>query len=222
MSKKRIITSLLAAMLASTSLPAEAAVVKLTSPADFIYSTTTIDFDDAPDRAVANTRYLSQGIEFSRDDGFEIVLDDWQSAGRVTTSPPNVIATIKTSAAGPPWVMHLNAAFSAPTFEVGAFFGNDQGYGYTATTLRIFDLHGVLLGSVAVRTNNNTSVDQFIGLRSDVPFYSARFENNGEWLCIILDDLAFTVPEPATLLLLGLGAFALLRNRRMKDNRILS
>ena len=110
--------------------------------------------------------------------------------------------------------MHLNATFSSPIYELGAFFGNDQGYGYTATTLSIFDPDGVLLGSVVVPTNNNMSVDQFIGLRSDMAFYSARFENNGDWLCIILDDMTFTVPEPATICLLGLGVIILRRRQR--------
>jgi len=211
---KPIIILLTAALLFNISGVGKATIAQLTSPAEFIYPTTTIDFDDGSNLTVANTRYLDLGVEFSRDDSFDILLTNWQSSGRVTTSPPNVLATVKTSPTGPPWVMHLNASFSSPTFELGAFFGNDQGYGYTATTLSIFDLHNVPLGSVAVRTNDNTSVDQFIGLRSDVPFYSARFENNGDWLCIILDDVAFTVPEPATVLLLGLGGFALLRKRR--------
>lgn len=211
---KPIIILLTAALLFNISGVGKATIVQLTSPAEFIYPTTTIDFDDGSNLTVANTRYLDLGVEFSRDDSFDILLTNWQSSGRVTTSPPNVLATVKTSPTGPPWVMHLNATFSFPILELGAFFGNDQGYGYTATTLSIFDLHNVPLGSVAVRTNDNTSVDQFIGLRSDVPFYSARFENNGDWLCIILDDVAFTVPEPATVLLLGLGGLVLLRKRR--------
>ena len=211
MLKKPIITFLMAAMLLTASVPGAAAIVQLTSPTEFIYPATTIDFDDGLHLTVANTRYLDLGVEFSRDDGFEIVLYDWQ--GRVTTSPPNVLATVKTSPSGPPWVMHLNATFSWPIFELGAFFGNDQGYDYTATTLSIFDPDAVLLGSVTVPTNDNTSVDQFIGLRSDVPFYSARFENNGTWLAVALDDMIFTIPEPSSVLLLGLGSLAFLRKR---------
>lgn len=202
----------MAAVLLTASVPGAATIVQLTSPAEFIYPTTTIDFDDGPHRTVANTRYLAEGVEFSRDDGFEILLDDWQ--GQVTTSPPNVIATVKFLPSIPTWVMHLNATFSSPIYELGAFFGNDQGYGYTATTLSIFDPDGVLLGSVVVPTNNNMSVDQFIGLRSDMAFYSARFENNGDWLCIVLDDMTFTVPEPATICLLGLGVIILRRRQR--------
>ncbi len=207
---KPIIILLTAALLFNISGVGKATIAQLTSPAEFIYPTTTIDFDDGSNLTVANTRYLDLGIEFSRDDGYGVVLYEEQ----FTTSPPNVLATVKTSPTGPPWVMHLNASFSSPTFELGAFFGNDQGYGYTATTLSIFDLHNVPSGSVTVLTNNNNRTDQFIGLRSDVPFYSARFENNGTWLSVSLDDMIFTVPEPATVLLLGLGGFALLRKRR--------
>jgi hypothetical protein len=210
MLKKPIIV-LMVAMLLITSVPGAAAIVPLTSPAEFIYPANTIDFDDGPHETVANTRYLSQGVEFSRDDGFEIVLYD---VGQDTTSPPNVLATVKTSPSGPPWVMHLNTTFSSPIFELGAFFGNDQGYGYTATTLKVFDCDGALLGSVRVPTNNNNKVDQFIGLRSNIPFYSARFENNGIWLAVLIDDMTFTIPEPTTVLLLGLGSLSLLRKRK--------
>jgi hypothetical protein len=180
------------------------------SPAEFIYPVTTLNFDDGPSDTVANTRYLAQGVAFLRDDDYDVLLYDIQSIGHGTTSPPNVISTIAYLPTIP-WAMHLNATFSAPIYELGAFFGNDQGYGYTATTLSIFDHEGVFLDSVVVPTNDNTAVDQFIGLRSDVAFYSARFENNGEWLAISLDDMIFTVPESATILLLGLGALGLIR-----------
>jgi hypothetical protein len=212
---KKPIIILMAAMLLIISVRGAATIVQLTSPAEFIYPTTAIDFDDGPKGTVANTRYLAQGVAFSRDDGFEILLDDWQSLGWVTTSPPNVLVTIKFPA--PTWVMHLNATFTSPIFEIGAFFGNDQGYGYSETKLSIFDSYGVLLGSVRMPTNNNTSLDQFIGLRSDVPFYSARFENNGQWLAVCIDDITFTVPEPCTLSLLVLGGLALRRKSKVKN-----
>jgi hypothetical protein len=208
-----IIILLTAVLLFNISGVGKATIVQLTSPAEFIYPTTTIDFDDGPHLTIANTRYLDLGVEFSRDDGYGVVLYEEP----FTTSPPNALATVGAPIPGypaPTWVMHLNVSFSSPTFELGAFFGNDQGYGYTAMTLSIFDLHNVLLDSVTVLTNNNNRVDQFIGLRSDVPFYSARFENNGMWLAVVLDDMIFTVPEPATVLLLGLGGLALLRKRR--------
>ncbi|GAG25921.1 unnamed protein product, partial [marine sediment metagenome] len=93
MLKKQILIWLAVGTLLSTSVVGKAAIVQLTSPAEFIYPTTTIDFDDAPDGTVANTRYLAQGVEFSRDDGLDIVLND---SGQDTTSPPNYLATIKT------------------------------------------------------------------------------------------------------------------------------
>jgi hypothetical protein len=107
----------------------------------------------------------------------------------------------------------LDVTFLQPTFEIGAFFGNDDPeFDFTTITLSVFDKNGNLLGSYPRTANENTSVDQFLGIRSDVPFYSARFENNGETRCIVLDDMSFSVPEPCTLLLLGLGA-AIVRKR---------
>ncbi|MDD5064327.1 MAG: PEP-CTERM sorting domain-containing protein [Phycisphaerae bacterium] len=215
MLKKQILICLVGTLL-SVSVVGEADIIQLMSPSEFIYSATTLSFDDGPSGAAANTRYLDKGVEFSRDDGYDIFLYDVQSLGDVTTSPPNVIATVAKFPAITTWAMHLNAIFSSPIYELGAFFGNDQGYGYTATTLSIFDIDGVLLDSVVVPTNNNTNVDQFIGLRSDVAFYFARFENNGEWLAVNLDDMVFTVPEPATVFLLGLGGLAIIRKSSLK------
>ena len=182
---------------------ASAAIIQLSSPAEITCAATTINFDGFPDRTIANTLFQEQGIVFSRDDGFAIPILNWADLGRVTKSPPNVIATIAGNFQGQPvpFVTHLNASFTKSIFELGAFFGNDQGFGgYTETTLSVFDSNDVSLGSVSISTNNNTSVDQFIGLASTAPFFSARFENNGTDLSVVLDDVKFAtqVPEPPT------------------------
>jgi hypothetical protein len=60
-------------------------------------------------------------------------------------------------------------------------------------------------------------VDQFIGLRSDVAIARARFDNNGDSLSVVLDDLTFggvTVPEPGTLALLAVIVAVLAAARR--------
>ena len=98
------------------------------------------------------------------------------------------------------------------------FFGNDQGYGFTQEILNVYDKYGALLGSVGVPTNDNTSVDQFIGLSSTVPFYSGQVVNYGTtYLAVVVDNVEFsTTPEPSSLLLLGSGALAFLRLRRRR------
>ena len=119
----------------------------------------------------------------------------------------------------PTFATDLNLSFTGPVFELGAFFGNDQGFGgYTATTLSVFDVNHTLLGSVTVPTNNNTSVDQFIGLDSTIPFFSAQFANNGTSLSVVLDDVKFSspVPEPTSSSLLIFGGIALLALKRRR------
>jgi hypothetical protein len=182
----------------------------LTSPSQFIYSKTTINFDDGPDRAYANSRYLGQGVSFSRDDGGQALLYNWQSIGRSTTSSPNVLCTIAYYDTNYhyDYTTNLNVNFLQPTYEIGAFFGNDErGFDFSRCTLSIYDQQDNVLGTYSLGANMNTSVDQYLGLRSDVPFYRASFENNGETKAVVIDNLSFSVvPEPATILLLGLGA----------------
>ena len=196
-----------------------AGVLRVNSPADMPI-TTTIGFDGYASDTVANGLYAAQGITFTRDDGAAIPLWDCTSDGRATTSPPNVLATLMVP--NKSWVSHLNVVSASPLLGIGAYFGNDQADPrFSSMRLSAFDLSGHLLGSVQVAVNNNTSVDQFIGLRSDVPFSRARFENldNAQvpstWFAVVIDDLVVAaVPEPAALWVFAVAMTCLLRRIR--------
>ena len=159
----------------------------------------TINFDDHPANVAVNTLYQSQGITFTRDDGQGIPIFDWSSLGRTTTSPPNVLATLYQPPFSNSYVTHLNVVADAPLVGLGAYFGNDQGSpDFAFIRLTAYDASDQVVGSVDVAVNNNTSVDQFVGLTSVVPFVRARFENfasdgtpSGGY-SVILDDLTVT------------------------------
>jgi hypothetical protein len=195
-------------------------VVQLTSPNVFSNSSTLLNFDDGVDLQIANTLYLGQGVVFSRDDGQGVAISNWVNSGRNTTSSPNVLTTIGAPIPGYPattWTTHLNANFAVPVYEVGAYFGNDQlVYGILESiTLSAYGDNHIFLGLVTVKANRNTSVDQFIGLSSNEPIYSVRFQNNGSTnYAVTIDNFLFTqIPEPASLLLLGLGGLLLRRKK---------
>ncbi len=203
----------LLATLSSAAGSASATLTPLSSPAQ-ITDGLTLNFDGYPDRTIANSLFATEGIIFTRDDSASIFLLDFNAAGRVTTSPNNVIATISGSGVSI-WATHLNVLSSTPLSAAGAYFGNDQADpDFTRIRMSVFGVSNNLLGSVDVAANNNTSVDQFIGLQSDVPFSRIRFDNltssgNQSLLySVILDDFVFataTVPEPANLTLVGFG-----------------
>jgi hypothetical protein len=173
------------------------AISALNSPAD-IPNRITVSFDGYPDGTVANTLFQSQGVTFTRDDGLNIYLMDWTAAGRLTTSPDDVLATIRTFE--PTWATHLNVTSAFPLYATGAYFGNDQSaVDFARIRMSAYGSAGELLGFVEVTANNNTHVDQFIGLRSDIPFSRIRFENlnaagtPSESYSVVIDDLVFAL-----------------------------
>jgi hypothetical protein len=203
-------------------------VTELSGPGDFTGPTALIDFDGVPDGTAANTLYSGLGVGFSNCtplpcSSAPIPIEDWTEPplSRVTTSATNVIATtLDYEGSGSEFSDYLDLLFTSPTFEVGAYFGNDQGLQPTLQMqISAFDITGALIGTVLVDENANTDVDQFAGLRSDsTPFYRARFEHllaQGD-ISVVLDDVRFTsaVPEPAGAGLLGFGLVLLARRQR--------
>lgn len=206
----------LGTMLFFTAQARSQVITQLTSPEQMSSGRTTIQFDDFPHLTPAQNSYLPLGVQFTRDDGISPRIYD-VSGYFQTMSAPNVIATVSTSVFEP-FTTHLNAVFTIPVFEIGAFFGNDQvsAGSFISQTLTVYDSLGNLLGGVTVASNNNSNVDQFIGLRSSVPFSRARFNNDGtNNLAVLLDDFVFTpVPEPGAMALFGLVAACATAYRR--------
>ena len=230
MSGKYAFTVLMAlVILCIAAVPAGAAIIQLYSPAQ-ISSPTTIDFDGNASGTVLNTLYQGQGITFTRDDGQAIPIYDWSALGRTTTSPDNVLATVLDFSINTSYVTHLNILSSTPLFAMGAFFGNDQtAWDFATIRMSVFGLANEFLGAVEVSANVNTSVDQFIGIQSDIPFARVRLENlnaNGSpslSYSVIIDDLMFapaSVPEPATMGLVGLGLLGIITAVRRFDRQV--
>src|SRR5882672_3513809 len=150
-----------------TVAPAFAVVVPLSGPGDFITPTTVANFDAWPEYTVANNLYTSQGLTLSLPAGGNMPVYDWNAIYRITTSSPNVVAAI--GGPGFNFSTAIDANFSAPITEVGAYMGNDQGIydgSFQDFQLSLYDASNILLGSLTISANQNTSVDQFMGLRS--------------------------------------------------------
>ncbi|HTD85191.1 MAG TPA: PEP-CTERM sorting domain-containing protein [Candidatus Binatia bacterium] len=185
----------------------------------------TVNFDGYSDLSIANRLFQNQGMVFARDDGAQIFLLDWTALNRTTSSPDNVLATLLGFKA-PIWASHLNLLPTQPLIGVGAYFGNDQADpDFTTMRMSAYGTDGTPLGSVQVRANDNTSVDQFIGLTSDAPIGWVRFDNlnsagdQSANYAVVIDDLMFVplaaVPEPSTFALIAIGVLviALARGR---------
>ncbi len=202
-------------------------VIQLLSPDDLSTNRTTLFFDEHSHDTPGNTLYETLGLTFGRDDGGVIPIIDLVSYGFQSPSPNNILFTGLHPAIGSTqtFATHLIANSLQPLMEIGAFFGNDQYIPeYAFTRMSIFGTANELLGSLDVTVNNNGHVDQFIGLRSAIPFYRVRFENftvtgvPSPGYGVALDDLAFTpVPEPSAGILVVLGVATLLCIRAKRD-----
>ncbi len=186
-------SAVLAAMMMVVSANASAALITaLTGFGDFTSTTTSSqDFESS-----INTSVFT----------FDATAATYTAAAAtsgVTSSGSRVLVEF-------PGVSPLRAGFTSDVFEIGMIFGNDDTAAFTAT-LAVFDASDVLLGSVTATPNGNDFADQFIGLRSDMAIRSMTISYGGATCCAIaIDDFtvgfeAATVPEPATLTLLGLG-----------------
>jgi hypothetical protein len=199
----------------------------LNSPSD-INDPITITFDSYASGTVATNLYQNQGITFSRDDGQPVFIYSWQPLFGTTVSEPNVLATVTLPGAST-YATQLNVQSSNPMYAMGAYFGNDQNNpDYAFTQLSVYGLSGQLLGSVEVAVNNNSSVDQFIGIQSDIPFTEATFQNlnsSGDpstLYAVAIDNLSYSlVPEPmaSSFLVLMLTSFIFLKAKKLTTRK---
>jgi hypothetical protein len=219
-----------AVVLAGLSGPvaeSHATVFQLNSPASYVGPRNTISFEGYADQTAANNLYQGQGITFARDDGRNVFIENVTSRGWTTVSGSNTLATTGNATTSWTYVTHLNVYSSTPLQAAGAFFGNDQTiFGtsdFTSIRLSIYDASEHFLGSVGVTANQNSFIDQFVGLQSDTPFTHIRFENltsaatPSSYFSVLIDDFTYAaVPEPGCLQMLGasLAIFVLRRRTR--------
>ena len=112
-------------------------------------------------------------------------------------------------------ILTLDITFPDGVTEVGAFYL--MGHPGNAIKLSVFDEALNLIEAVKVLPEEMPYQpgpygfnEGFVGLATDVPFTTARFQADNT--TFVIDDLHFT-PEPATLLLLALGGVLLMVRR---------
>jgi hypothetical protein len=139
------------------------------------------------------------------------------AAGGVTPSGTQGLWLVPTPLTAP-----LVATLSSKYNAIGLIFGNDDFGLVFDAILTVYD-GAANLGSVIVTSNANDFADQFIGLSSTVAFDRVEISYErpeAQSLGIYLDDFRLgapaTVPEPASLALLGVGFAGLAAMRRRK------
>lgn len=213
MFKKTLTKILLIALTFVTCHSNAALITQINAPNEFLSLQTVLDFEELSGYYElgkpalyegVNELYEELGVNISNVGSAPVPALNWgERLGRTTSSGTMVIGTISSFRFdGPQFSNSLDLQFKGGVTEVGAYFGNDLFTNFTKQTLSVFDIDNNLLGSVFMTPNLNTSVDQFIGLRSNVSIHKAVFENDAiNILSVVLDDISFSklvpVPEPS-------------------------
>lgn len=195
-------------VLSSASL----ATAEIVTPLDFSAEAIRINFDVFPDGAnVADgtsvtSQYAQWGVLFSGPSAPRANGQHQDHYGPLA-SPPNVLIAGDSQI----WLNFIDpfSGLDAPTSAVGAdiIFRNTG----DVTTLEVFDEFGVSLGSVTTPPDTDVGDEVFIGF-SDPLIYSATFFFDTGDPTVGIDNLIMEpVPEPATILILGLGCIGWLR-----------
>jgi hypothetical protein len=218
---KNLLTSIILAIAAGTSLSAQAALVTYTDRASFLAASsgfTTIDFDaQNPAGPSSFTNYnpsLNIGsVTFNQAEGGLYVFGGSYYFTLLTSS----YLSQDSGFSG------INVSFANPVYGVGMDLGIP--FPWDSPDLSaIFNLsNGDTVTTTAPQLTGPPAGMNFFGFYSDTAFSS--FNLNGPSHALSLDDLSFTsqapqapqsVPEPATLALLGLGLYGIAASRRRR------
>lgn len=208
-------------------LSAGAAVAMPLTRADFSAAATDINFDNLTGGTdffsgdPITTQYAGQGITFVNPDFPTLANAMPIGSGAITDSKPNVAFIQQGSGGSGPDVPPQELLFSVPVTKVGMSFFLSGG---ADVTLDVFGAGNTLLES---ETLTGTLLDSgfqegFIGLGEPSLITEATITSHGsdgQSFNFSIDDVLFqgpvAAPEPATLVLLGVGlvAFGAVRRR---------
>ena len=145
---------------------------------------------------------------------------EWENLGIVFTAVEDEVLYLRTSAYVSPahsllvWGERTSyvITFTRSVMSFGLYFVDSD---YTSATEQIIlkDSHGNTLDVFPIPPSPaNTSA--FRGYLSDTPIAEVLIIEDDDGEAVLLDNVMYTVPEPATLGLLALGGLALLRRKR--------
>ncbi len=175
----------------------------------FPTSDVLIDFEHVPDGGALPTGYLADqyaawGVHFGEmvrggmDDITVHAEGDNQFAAAVSgTYPPG---------------FNIVAQFDMPVYGVSADVTSAVGM---TITMVAKDSNGQIIDSVV--SDLVPAVKEFVGpieLQSQTPIASVEWWPSAQNAAVMVDNIYLTIPEPATLSVLALGGFALIRRRR--------